>query len=210
MNPFVIESGVAAPLMRSNIDTDQITPGRAGMKVQKTGFAEGLFYNWRFAADGSENPDFILNQPPFRAARFLLSGENFGCGSSREFAVWALRDFGVRAVIAPSFGAIFTSNCFINGVLPIRLTENEISAIVAEISPQHAQITVDLEQSKVFSPNGGAFAFHVPALQREQLLEGLDAIDATRKREPVIAAFQARDAIKRPWVYAPPLSESHT
>jgi 3-isopropylmalate/(R)-2-methylmalate dehydratase small subunit len=202
MEPFVQVKGIGAPLLRNNIDTDQITPGHTGMKVQKSGFEAGLFFNWRYLPDGAENPEFILNQPSFRSARFLLTGPNFGCGSSREFAVWALRDFGIRAVIAPSFGAIFTSNCFMNGLVPIALPEPTVVQIAQEISSGHEELTVDLKEGVVISPLGSRYDFHIPALQRERLLEGLDPIDATRKREPAIAAFQASDRLKRPWVYA--------
>jgi 3-isopropylmalate/(R)-2-methylmalate dehydratase small subunit len=188
--------------MRNNIDTDQITPGHTGMKVQKTGFGEGLFFNWRYLPDGGDNPDFVLNQGPFRDAKFLLAGANFGCGSSREFAVWALRDFGIRAVIAPSFGAIFTSNCYMNGVAPIILDEAAVSAIAGEIAPDHCTMTVDLVRQVILSPGGREHRFHIPDLQRERLVEGLDAIDATRKRDDQIAAFQAADRLRRPWVYA--------
>lgn len=201
MTPFVSVSGVAAPLMRSNIDTDQITPGHTGMKVQKTGFGPGLFYNWRYLQDGRDNPDFILNQVPFRGACFLVTGANFGCGSSREFAVWALRDFGIRAVIASSFGPIFTANCFTNGLLPVVLDEASVNTLASEIAPEHAQMTVDLRESVITTPGGNRLEFRIPALQRERLLEGLDPIDATRKREALIARFQERDAERRPWVY---------
>jgi len=201
MKPFVQVTGVVAPLMRANIDTDQITPGHTGMKVESSGFGSGLFFNWRYLPDRSENPDFILNQPPYRGAKFLITGPNFGCGSSREFAVFALRDFGIRAVIAHGFGAIFTSNCYINGLLPISLDESIVNSIAAEISAENTEVTIDLDQSVVISPKGSRHPFYVPAIQRERLLEGLDAIDATRKREPAIAAFQAQDAQKRPWVY---------
>ena len=199
--PFVSVTGPAAAIMRNNIDTDQITPGHTGMKVQKSGFGEGLFFNWRYLADGSPNPDFVLNQRPFDRSKFLLTGPNFGCGSSREFAVWALRDFGIRAVIAASFGAIFTSNCFMNGVAPITLDEADVAAIADEITPENGDITVDMEAQQVISPSGRRYDFLLPALQRERLLEGLDSIDATLKRENEIAAFQRADKERRPWVY---------
>jgi 3-isopropylmalate/(R)-2-methylmalate dehydratase small subunit len=204
MKAFVRVTGIGAPLMRVNIDTDQITPGRTGMKVATSGFGSGLFFNWRYLPDGSDNPDFVLNQEPYRRAEFLIAGDNFGCGSSREFAVLAIRDFGIRAVIAPSFGAIFTSNCYTNGVLPISLDAASCDTLAAQLLPAHAEMTVDLERSQVIGPDGVAFGFHIPALQRERLLEGLDPIDHTMRREALISEFQQRDAAKRPWVYAVP------
>jgi 3-isopropylmalate/(R)-2-methylmalate dehydratase small subunit len=204
MKAFVRVTGIGAPLMRVNIDTDQITPGRTGMKVATSGFGLGLFFNWRYLADGSDNPEFVLNQEPYRRAEFLVAGDNFGCGSSREFAVLALRDFGIRAVIAPSFGAIFTSNCYTNGVLPISLDAASCDALAAQLRPSRAEMTVDLERQEVITPDGVAFGFHMPALQRERLLEGLDPIDHTLRREALISNFQERDAAKRPWVYEVP------
>ena len=201
MTPFVEVEGVAAPILQSNVDTDQITPGHTGMKVQKSGFGAGLFFNWRYLADGSPNPDFILNQAAYQGASFIVSGANFGCGSSREFAVWALRDFGIRAVLAPSFGAIFTANCYTNGLLPITLSEPDIAAIGASITPASPRLTVSLQDCQVSAPDGRVYQFKVPALQRERLLEGLDPIDHTRKRENLIAAFQEKDAALHPWVY---------
>jgi 3-isopropylmalate/(R)-2-methylmalate dehydratase small subunit len=204
MKAFVRVTGIGAPLMRVNIDTDQITPGHTGMKVATSGFGPGLFFNWRYLPDGSDNPEFVLNQEPYRRAEFLVAGDNFGCGSSREFAVLALRDFGIRAVIAPSFGAIFTSNCYTNGVLPISLDAASCDSLAAQLLPSHAEMTVDLERNQVISPDGMAFRFHMPALQRSRLLEGLDPIDHTMRREALISEFQERDAAKRPWVYAVP------
>ncbi len=202
MTPFVRVTGIGAPLMLNNIDTDQITPGHQIMKVQKTGFGPGLFWNWRFLKEGVENPAFVLNQGPYRRATFLITGENFGCGSSREWSAWALRDFGIRAVISPSFGAIFTSNCFMNGMAPIVLNESVVAALAAQLTPDAAEMTVDIERSVIVSPNGDEFAFRLPEMQRERLLEGLDAIDATHRREPMIAEFQERDAQRRPWIYS--------
>lgn len=202
MKPFVRVEGVGAPLLRTNVDTDQITPGHTGMKVQKAGFGRGLFHNWRYLPGGADDPAFVLNQHPYREARFLVAGANFGCGSSREFAVWALRDFGIRAVIAPSFGAIFTANCFTNGFLPIVLEESSVNALAAELTPEHATMAVDLQESAVISPSGRLYPFHVPALQRERLLEGLDPISHTLKRESLILAFQQTDRQRRPWIYS--------
>ena len=201
LEPFVRVVGVAAPLLRANIDTDQIAPGHTFMKKQVAGYGGGLFFNWRFLPDGSENPEFVLNCLPFREARFLLAGANFGCGSSREFAVWALRDFGILSLFDTSFCEIFTSNCYMNGVLPIVLDEAAVTTLAADVAPGREQIPVDLAEKVVIAPGGAQHGFHVPALQRERLVEGLDAIDATQKREPAIAAFQARDAARRPWVY---------
>jgi 3-isopropylmalate/(R)-2-methylmalate dehydratase small subunit len=201
MIPFVTVEGIAAPLLQANVDTDQIAPGHTGMKVQKSGFAAGLFFNWRYLADGSANPSFVLNQPAYRGACFVVAGANFGCGSSREFAVWALRDFGIRAVLAPSFGAIFAANCYTNGLLPVTLPEPDIAAIGAAITPENPHLSVSLQDSVVVLPDARVYPFKVPALQRERLLEGLDPIDHTRKRESLIAAFQDKDAALHPWVY---------
>ncbi|MET4575947.1 3-isopropylmalate dehydratase small subunit [Ottowia thiooxydans] len=203
MQPFLEITGVAAPLRLDNVDTDQITPGRVVTSaVGKSGFGNALFYNWRYSEDGSENAEFVLNREPYRRAKFLLAGANFGCGSSREIAVWAIRDFGIRAIIAPSFGSIFASNCYINGVLPITLDAAHVSSLAEAITAIKAQISVNLERQEIKSADGHVYAFHVPALQRERLLEGLDAIDATLKRNAAIAAFQTQDAVRRPWVYS--------
>lgn len=201
LEPFICVRGVAARLMQNNIDTDQITPGHVGMKVATSGFGEGLFFNWRYNSDGTENSDFILNQQPFRDAKFLIAGVNFGCGSSREFAVFALRDFGFRAIIAPSFGAIFTSNCYMNGIAPIILAEEDVVALAEEISSDCATMTIDMKACEIHSPKGKVFTFHIPALQRERMLLGLDAISQTLKRDSEITDFQAADAKRRPWVY---------
>lgn len=202
MKPFMRVEGIAAPLLLNNIDTDQITPGHQIIKLKESGFDIALFHNWRFLADGGENPDFVLNQQPFRDARFLLTGSNFGCGSSREWSAWALRDFGIRAVIAPSFSPIFAGNCFMNGLAPIVLPEEEVAAIAASVSPGRADIVVDLEACRITGVDGAAYVFSMPSVQRERLLEGLDAIDFTLKREAMIADFQASDVLRRPWIYS--------
>ncbi len=199
LTPFARFTGIAAPLLRNNIDTDQIIPGRELMKVQKEGFGKGLFAGLRYQAGGAENPDFVLNQEPFRKAQVLIAGENFGCGSSRETAAWALRDFGFRCLIAPSFGAIFTSNCFRTGLLPISLEPQVVQAIAAELGDHGHLIAVDLQAGVLEVVS--TFAFQIPPLQREMLLRGLDAVDFTLTFETDIGDFQARDRVARPWVY---------
>lgn len=201
MDALTIVRGVAAPMLQVNVDTDQIAPGHAIMKMEKAGAGVGLFANWRYREDQSENPDFVLNQPPFRHASFLVAGANFGCGSSREFAAWALRDFGIRAVIAPSFGAIFASNCYINGILPLSLPERIVAEIGAEISETVNEMTIDLIATEVVSPAGHRHRFEVPELQREMLLEGLDAVGLTLRHADLIAEFQKSDRDRRPWIY---------
>ena len=204
MEKFTIITGIAAPLMRRNIDTDAIIPGKELTKVAKSGYGEGLFGQWRYL-DGKrmENPDFILNKPVYRNTIILLAGANFGCGSSREAAVWALTDFGIRCVIAPSFGSIFYHNCFKNSLLPVILPNNQVEELARQVeqSDGNGLVTVNLESCKVISPNGQIIRFIVNKLQREMLLEGLDAIDATLRYEHKINVFQDGDKLKRPWIY---------
>lgn len=199
LTPFTRLTGIAASLLQNNIDTDQIIPGRELMKVQKEGFGKGLFAGLRYQASGAENPDFVLNREPFRKAQVLVAGENFGCGSSRETAAWALRDFGFRCLIAPSFGAIFTSNCFRTGLLPISLEPQVVQTIAAELADHGHLIAVDLQAGVL--EVASTFAFQIPALQREMLLRGLDAVDFTLTFENDISDFQARDRVARPWIY---------
>ena len=204
MEKFTRITGVAAPLMRRNIDTDAIIPGKELTKVEKTGYGDGLFGQWRYI-DGKrkENPDFILNRTPFRNAVILLTDANFGCGSSREGAVWALTGFGIRCVIAPSFAAIFYSNCFKNGLLPVILQDSQVHELARQVEESSGKglVTVDLESYEVISPDGQIFEFTVNKLQREMLLEGLNAIDATLRFEHEINVFQESDRLKRPWIY---------
>ena len=204
MERFTKITGVAAPLMRRNIDTDAIIPGKELTKVEKTGYGDGLFGQWRYI-DGkrTENPDFVLNQVPYRNAVILLADANFGCGSSREAAVWALTGFGIRCVIAPSFAAIFFNNCFKNSLLPIILQDNQVHELARQVEESDGRglVTVDLESCKVISPDGRNFHFNINDLQREMLLEGLDAIDATLRFEHEIDVFQEGDKLKRPWIY---------
>jgi 3-isopropylmalate/(R)-2-methylmalate dehydratase small subunit len=205
MEKFTRLTAIAAPLLRINIDTDAIIPSREMKKVSKVGLSDGLFAGWRYNAPGSreENPEFVLNRAPYRQAKILLSGANFGCGSSREHAVWALHEWGVRAIIAPSFGAIFYGNCVRNGILPVVLTQEVVERLATQVeaAPGANLLTVDLEQCLVTAPDGTAHRFEIGPADRQMLLEGLDAIALTMKRDDEILAFQARDRLRRPWIY---------
>jgi 3-isopropylmalate/(R)-2-methylmalate dehydratase small subunit len=205
MQRFERLTAVAATLIRANVDTDAIIPSREMRSVAKDGLADGLFAGWRYLQIGGRepNPEFVLNQPAYAGARILLSGENFGCGSSREHAVWALLEYGIRAVLAPSFAPIFRSNCVRNGILPVCLPADTIAAIAADtrMDPAHRLVTVDLTTQRVIAPDGRVHEFEVDPEAREMLLEGLDAIDLTLKSRDDIAAFVARDRVQRPWVY---------
>lgn len=193
-------TGVVAPLMLDNIDTDQIIPSREMKTVNRTGLGEGLFAGWRYTEAGSRepNPDFILNRPGYQQAEILLAGENFGCGSSREHAVWALWEFGVRAVIAKSFGDIFYNNCTRNGILPIRLEASEVEEIAAQPGPR--SLTIDLPQQTVLAGNR-EYRFEIGGYAKRLLLEGLDPISLTKTEMGRIEAFQASDRAERPWIY---------
>lgn len=204
MDKFTVLTDIAAPLMRINIDTDTIIPGREMMSIDRDDYGDSLFADWRYLNDTrEENPEFVLNRDPHRKARILIAGTNFGCGSSRETAVWALRDFGIRSVIAPSFGAIFTDNCYRNGLLPVPLEEQQVAALATQVeaSAGKARVTVNLEKCTVTAPGGEVYSFTVPRLQREMLLEGLDAVEVTLKRDEAIRAFQEQHRAKRPWIY---------
>jgi 3-isopropylmalate/(R)-2-methylmalate dehydratase small subunit len=184
-------------------DTDQIVPASYILRTYNEGYAVALFGNWRFLEDGSPNPDFILNQEPWSHSTVLLTGRNFGCGSSREVAPKALRAFGFRAILAPSFGGIFYNNCFRNGILPVELPIEQIELLAREMEENsaHAQVVVDLENLIVRSPAGEEFSFEVPSLPRRMLLEGLDEIDLTLTMRSEIETFRSADAARRPWVY---------
>jgi len=205
MEKFTLLRAVAAPLLRENIDTDIIIRiERLVGATSKSALGRHAFESWRYRADGSENPDFVLNRAPYRQAQILLAGRNFGCGSSREGAVWAIQQQGIRAVLAPSFGDIFFNNCFQNAVLPVTIAEAAIQAIARQVEADPAAnlVTVDLAREIVTAPDGSATAFHVDRLRREALLEGLDDIALTQKRGAEMAAFEARDRPRRPWIYA--------
>ncbi len=201
-------TAVAAPLLYANIDTDAIIPSREMKSGAKTGLADGLFAGWRYTQIGGRepNPQFILNQPKYQGARILLAGENFGCGSSREHAVWALREYGFRAVIAPSFSPIFYNNCVRNGIAPIRLTESVVLAFASKVAanPQQHRVTIDLEAQEVIAHDGERHRFEIDAHLKEMLLSGLDEIDLTLTRSAEIDAFLAADRARRPWIYLEP------
>ncbi len=203
MEPFRRLTALAAPMMRQNLNTDLMIRVDRLTALQREPIGRWAFETLRYRPDGSEDPDFILNRPPWRQARILLNDINCGVGSSREGAVWALQDFGIACVIAPSFGDIFVGNCFQNGVLPIELPRAEVLALAAaaEAGP-NMPFTVDLEAQTVTTPNGMCFGFSVEARRREMLLAGLDEIGLTLTREAEIQAFQSRDRSARPWVYS--------
>ena len=205
MRQFDTLTAVAAPLVRANVDTDAIIPSREMKSVAKHGLADGLFAGWRYTTIGGRDPDpqFVLNQRDYAGARILLSGENFGCGSSREHAVWALLEYGFLAVIAPSFAPIFHGNCVRNGIVPVRLDAASIAELAAAVAPdpQRRLVTVDLVRQRVSGPDGLEFTFAIEPEQREMLLEGLDAIDLTFKHRDAIEAFRAGDRERRPWIY---------
>ena len=196
MTPFTCLTAIAAPLLRSNVDTDAIIPSREIKSVGKSGLADGLFAGWRYAPIGSRDPDpaFVLNDPAYVGARFLLAGENFGCGSSREHAVWALAEYGFRAIVAPSFNPIFRGNCVRNGIVPVELPAEAVAALAAAGGP----ITVDLAANAVTAA-GLSFDFAIDQEARRMLLGGLDMIDLTLERGDEIAAYRAADRMARPW-----------
>ncbi|MFM2043218.1 MAG: 3-isopropylmalate dehydratase small subunit [Pseudomonadota bacterium] len=204
MERFSILVGVAAPLLRPNVDTDAIIPSREMKSVSKTGLAGGLFANWRYSdvAARVENPDFVLNQPAYRRASILLAGTNFGCGSSREHAVWALREWGIRCIVAPAFGGIFQSNCVRNGILPVMLGEAVVAELAAQTAPAPANrpLTVDLVACTLTAPDGTRHPFPMDPGDRAMLLEGLDAIGLTLKRAAEIDRFETAYLSDRPWL----------
>ena len=201
MEKFTIVRGIAAPLLIPNITTDALSPTAAG-KTTSIDLGAMLFANWRYDLDGRELPDFILNRAPFREAKILVAGANFGCGSSRERAVWALQKFGIRCVIAPSFADIFRDNAFQNGLLPVALPANECAALGKALTQaQEPSVTVDLERCLVTDPQGRVLPFEVPAERRTALLEGLEEIDVILRMEADIDAFEMRDRQARPWIY---------
>jgi 3-isopropylmalate/(R)-2-methylmalate dehydratase small subunit len=201
MQAFTTLTGVAAPLPMANVDTDKIIPARFLKSINRSGFGKHLFANMRFREDGSENPDFVLNQPPYRDAQVLIAFENFGCGSSREHAPWALLDFGIRCVIAPDFADIFHNNCFKNGVLPVRLPREVCEKLMDDARMGgNARLTVDLERQVVVRPSGEEIPFAVDPLRKHLLLNGLDDIGQTLQHATAIDAFEAKRKTAQPWL----------
>jgi 3-isopropylmalate/(R)-2-methylmalate dehydratase small subunit len=201
MQAFTTLTGIAAPLPMANVDTDKIIPARFLKSISRSGFGKHLFANMRFREDGSENPDFVLNQPPYRDAQVLIAFENFGCGSSREHAPWALLDFGIRCVIAPDFADIFHNNCFKNGILPIRLPREVCEKLMDDARMGgNARVTVDLERQVVVRPNGEEIPFAVDPFRKHLLLNGLDDIGQTLQHATAIDAFEDRRKTAQPWL----------
>ena len=205
MKSFTTLEAIAAPILRENIDTDVIIriERLVGNDIRGT-LAKWCFGALRYLADGSEDPAFILNREPYREAQIIIGGRNFGCGSSREGAVWSLQERGVACVIAPSYGDIFFNNCFQNGVLPVVLDQTAVESLATEVEESQGagKVTVDLRNGVVISPSGRRHAFAVEARRREALLQGLDEIGVTMREAPAITRFQARDRQRRPWIYA--------
>lgn len=193
MKPFTLHRGRVAPLDRINVDTDQIIPKQFLKRIEKTGFGQFVFYDWRFGSDGKKNPDFILHDPRYEGASILVAGKNFGCGSSREHAVWALADFGFRAVISSSFADIFANNSTKNGFLTVRLSEDEVHTLMQRAQEiDDYQVTIDLEKCEVCDERGFRAKFQIDEFVRHCLLNGLDDIGLTLQHEKEIAGYEAR------------------
>ena len=203
MEKFTTLTGIAAPLAMINVDTDMLIPKQFLKTIKRTGLGVHLFDEMRYRPDGSENPDFVLNKPAWREAAILIVGENFGCGSSREHAPWALLDFGIRCVVAPSFADIFFNNCFKNGILPVVLPEAEIAKLMDDAERgANATLAVDLEAQEICGPDGGVIAFEVDPFRKHCLLHGLDDIGLTLEKAAKIDAFEEDRRASRPWLAA--------
>jgi 3-isopropylmalate/(R)-2-methylmalate dehydratase small subunit len=201
MEPFTKLEGVAAPLNMINVDTDMIIPKQYLKTIQRTGLGKALFDEMRFNQDGSEKPDFVLNKPAYRKAKILVAGENFGCGSSREHAPWALLDFGIRCVIAPSFADIFYGNCFKNGILPIKLPQEQVDKLMDDaMRGANAVISIDLEALEIRGPDGGMIKFEIDPFRRQVLLNGWDDIALTLRAGEKIDSFEKTQATQAPWL----------
>ena len=202
MDKFTTLTGVAAPLPLINVDTDMIISKQFLKTVKRSGLGVNLFSDMRYDDSGAENPDFVLNKPAYRNAQILIAGENFGCGSSREHAPWALLDFGIRCVIAPSFADIFYNNCFKNGILPIALPQEQIDKLLDDASRgANATLTVDLQTQQISGPDGGRINFEVDPFRKHCLLNGLDDIGLTLEKEAHIDGFEASQRASQPWLH---------
>ncbi len=201
MDKFIKLTGVAAPLPMINVDTDMIIPKQFLKTIKRSGLGKNLFDEMRYDDNGNEIEDFVLNKPAYRNAQILVSGDNFGCGSSREHAPWSLLDFGIRCVIAPSFADIFYNNCFKNGILPIRLPQEDVDKLMADAERgANATVTVDLEKQEITGPDGGCIKFEVEEFRKHCLLNGLDDIGLTLQKDDAINAFEAKRAASQPWL----------
>jgi 3-isopropylmalate/(R)-2-methylmalate dehydratase small subunit len=201
MEPFKTLEGVAAPLNMINVDTDMIIPKQYLKTIHRTGLGKALFDEMRHNADGSEKPDFVLNKPAYRKAKILVAGDNFGCGSSREHAPWALLDFGIRCVIAPSFADIFYGNCFKNGILPIKLPQEIVDKLMDDAERgANAIISIDLEKQEIKGPDGGTVHFEVDDFRKQCLLNGWDDIGLTMRNEDKISSFETQHKTQTPWI----------
>jgi 3-isopropylmalate/(R)-2-methylmalate dehydratase small subunit len=213
MQPFTILTGLVAPLDRVNVDTDQIIPKQYLKTIKRTGLKKGLFFDWRKKADGTPDPVFFLNQPRFHGATILLTRDNFGCGSSREHAPWALLDQGFRCIIAASFADIFYNNCFLNGILPVVLKPEEVQTLFQAVAVREGyQLTVNLAAQTVTTPEDASYRFEVDAFRKNCLLKGLDSIGLTLAHESAVAAYEQKRKTEAPWLFpdlttapAPPL-----
>ncbi|MDF2996770.1 MAG: 3-isopropylmalate dehydratase, small subunit [Xanthobacteraceae bacterium] len=200
MDKFTTLTGVAAPLHLVNVDTDMIIPARYLKTIKRTGLGTALFAAMRYNQDGSENPDFVLNKPAYRNAQILIAGDNFGCGSSREHAPWALLDHGIRCVISTSFADIFYNNCFKNGILPITVTPEQLQALFDDASRgSNATVTVDLETQTIKGPDGGSIHFDIDPFRKHCMLNGLDDIGLTEAKAEIITSYETKLAAERPW-----------
>ena len=200
MEKFTVLEGVAAPLKMINVDTDRIIPKQYLKTIKRSGLGAGLFAEMRYLADGSENPDFVLNKPAYRQAKVLVAGDNFGCGSSREHAPWALLDFGIRCVISTSFADIFYNNCFKNGILPVKVSAEDLEKLFDDAERgANATLSIDLEKQEIRGPDGGTVRFAIDAFHKHCLLNGLDDIGLTMVKADKIGAYETDVKSKRPW-----------
>jgi 3-isopropylmalate/(R)-2-methylmalate dehydratase small subunit len=201
MEKFTVLEGVAAPMKLVNVDTDMIIPKQYLKTIQRTGLGKGLFSEMRYLDDGAENPAFVLNQPAYRASKILVAGDNFGCGSSREHAPWALLDFGIRCVISTSFADIFYNNCFKNGILPIVVSKDDLDKLFDDAERgANATLTIDLPAQEIRGPDGGVVKFEIDPFRKRCLVEGLDDIGLTLEKAPAIDQYEATKGAERPWL----------